>query len=327
MSEIRKDILSGNWVILADNRMGKPYDFEFPKVQKERIKVCAFCPGNEDMTTDTISEVQGEKGWEIRVFSNKYPAVEGVIDADFSGEINISGHAAGRHEIVVDTPMHGEKIQDFSEDKLKKLFLVLQERFRDMEKEEIIQYIHIFKNCGPSAGASVSHSHWQVLGVPFVPKGNEDVYENARKFAEEKGRSIFESIIDAEKSEGSRIVAENEKFIAYVPYASGLAFELHITDKVGGEAFGAFSCEKLECLAEIFKECLFMVGKIQEDICFNISFSDAPRGSAKDFYNWYARIIPRFGSLAGFEMGTGAFINPVYPEKAAEFYRSVKKKK
>lgn len=327
MSEIRKDILTGEWIILADNRMTRPYDFEFSKPQKEIVKVCSFCPGNEHMTMETVYEIPGDEGWSIRVFPNKFPVVRNEFESEYSfseEEVNIFGKANGRHEIIVDTPIHSEKICDFSKKRYYELFSALRERFRDMKKDEFIKYIHVFKNFGPSAGASISHSHWQIIGIPFVPKEPSEVYENSKKFMEARGKSIFSCIIESERSCGKRMINENEKFAAFAPYASRFGYEIDIMDKEGGESLGEFSDEKLEYLVDIFKDAICRVSKIREGICYNISFNDAPKGKENPGYSWYARIIPRMGRLAGFELGTRGYVNPVYPETAAEFYRSLK---
>jgi len=328
MSEIRKDILTGQWIILADNRMGKPYDFEFSKPQREIVKVCSFCPGNEYMTTETIYEEQGENGWILRVFANKYPAVEWGCEEEYrfsEDDVTVFGKASGRHEILVDTPEHSGKIQDFSLKQYNILLKALRERFRDMSKEKIIEYVHIFKNCGASAGASISHSHWQIIGIPFIPKENEEVMKSSEEYYRENGSSIFESIIESEKKCGKRVVSENEKFIAFAPYASRFAFELTVMDKEGGQNFGEFSDEKIDALSSIFKDSVIRVSKVMKDVCFNISFNDAPLGyESSKYHHWHLRIIPRIGRLAGFELGTGGYINPVFPETAAEFYRSLK---
>ncbi|MBR2594596.1 MAG: galactose-1-phosphate uridylyltransferase [Firmicutes bacterium] len=328
MPEIRRDILTGQWIILADNRMGKPYDFEFMKPQKEIVKVCSFCPGNEHMTTETIYEEKDDSGWIIRVFANKYPAVEWEREEEYSfseDDVNVFGKAAGRHEIIVDTPEHAGKIQDFSIERYDLLLKALRERYRDMSKEKIIKYIHIFKNCGAGAGASISHSHWQMIGIPFIPKENEEVMKASEKYFRENGKSIFESIIESEKKCGKRVVSENDRFIAFAPFASRFAFELTVMDKEGGQNFGQFSDEKIDALCGIFKDSVVRVSRVMRDVCFNISFNDAPLRQESSSYNhWCVRIIPRIGNLAGFELGTGGYINPVFPETAAEFYRSLK---
>ena len=220
MSEIRRDLLTGEWVVMADNRMKRPYDFERSRTPKEIRHVCSFCPGNEEMTPEAIYEEKDGDGWSIRVFPNKYPAVhpecaESCPMEDCGPYTSLK--AWGVHEIIVDTPRHDEKIHDFSKERMNAVLMVMRRRYEAIKSVEMVKYIHIFKNFGPKAGASISHSHWQIIGVPFLPKEQSDVYENTERHFEKTGESLFDRIIEFEKQEASRVLAEDPYFIAVVP--------------------------------------------------------------------------------------------------------------
>ncbi|MBQ4347141.1 MAG: galactose-1-phosphate uridylyltransferase [Firmicutes bacterium] len=324
MAEIRQDILTGEWIIIADNRMKRPYDFVRSETPREKGHLCMFCPGNEAYTTPSVFELPdaSKKGWEIRVFPNKYPAVsEKALPVSGCFEPYTALSATGLHEIVVDTPNHSEKLHELSPQRLKKVLEVLKARELEMLKKSGFKYIHIFKNNGPKAGASISHSHWQIVALPFLPKEQSDVYANAKSFFEEHNKTVFAAMLEAEKCAAVRMVDENEHFAMFAPYASKFGFELNILSKTPKERFSELSSEKLLSLARLMNTALTGIYRLGKDVCYNIIFNDAPLDKDSGFLHFYVRIIPRLGQLAGFEFGTRGYINQTSPENAAAFYR------
>ena len=319
MSELRQDILTGEWVIFAGNRKKRPYDFIKKSVPKSSdCTDCQFCPGNEHLTTGAVYQDGQDGEWGIRVFPNKYPAVGQRADAaDGENFYNAVG-GKGIHEVVVDTPKHFEIIHDFSIEHLAEVLKVLRDRFNIISKTEGIEYVQVFKNCGPDAGASIMHSHWQIIGVPVVPAEQEVIFKREKLYGDEKGGCLICDILEHEKNTEARVIEENEDFLAFAPYASKFSFECDISCKKHISSFGLFDDKMVGELAEILKKVLSGVKTLRKDICYNLCFEDSPKGERG---HWYMRIIPRMGNLAGFEYGTKSYINPILPENAAEYMK------
>lgn len=316
---MRQDILTGEWVIFAGNRMKRPYDFIKKSVPKTSDSSdCQFCPGNEKLTTSPVYQDGADGEWSIRVFPNKYPAVSREYE-EADGEGFYKAEAGrGIHEVVVDTPDHNGIIHDFSEEKLFGIFEVIRDRYTEIASAEGIKYVQIFKNCGPDAGASIMHSHWQIIGVPVIPREQAEVLLRNRKRGESDGGCIICAILGHELERGVRIIAENECFAAFSPYASKMSYETAIVSKRHIATFGEFGDDTLRALAEILKKVLSAVKTLRKGICYNLCFEDTPRGEDG---HWYMRVLPRMGNPAGFEYGTNSYINPIFPEDAAEYMR------
>ena len=329
MSQMRQDILTGEWVIYASNRYNKPYEYKTTSVSaplknKENF-VCSFCPGNENLTTKAIYQNGDDGKWTIRVFPNKYPALCSDCDELNKSPLYKTLPGIGIHEVLVDTPNHNEVIHNFKVDHLCDVLKVLKLRLIYMKKDKSLKYIQIFKNCGQNAGASIIHSHWQILGVPIIPLEQSLIFENTKKYYDEKNRCVFCDIIENELSEKLRLIEENEKFLAFVPFAAKNSFEVFIAPKKHIPSFTEIPDQDMLSLAEILKNRLLGVSKIYPNISYNICFGEIPEvENAAKFFHWYIRIIPRLGNHAGFEFATKTYINPMLPEKAAKIYKSLK---
>ncbi len=320
MSELRQDILTGQWVIFAGNRMKRPYDFVKKSIPKTTDSAdCQFCPGNEHLTTPAIYEDGDDGSWTVRVFLNKFPAVSGSCRiADDEGFYNAE-KGVGVHEVVVDTPNHTDVIHDFTAEHLFKVLKVIRERFIDISSNRDIKYVQIFKNCGPDSGASIMHSHWQIIGVPVIPREQCVVGERSRQYNKKHGKCLICAVIDHEKEKKIRLVAENDTFIAFAPYASQMSYECDIAVKRHIRSYGEFDDGQLNELTQILKIVLSAIKTLRKNICYNLCFEDTPMGCDG---HWYMRVLPRMGNLAGFEYGTCSNINPIFPEDAAEYMRN-----
>ena len=323
MSEMRQDILTGEWVIFAGNRMKRPYDFIKKSVPKTSDKKeCQFCPGNEYLTTAPVYQDGIDGQWTIRAFPNKYPAVDSAGDDGCSdGEgLYTSFCGKGIHEVIVDTPNHLEIIEDFDTEHICEILKVLKIRYSEIISNDYIKYVQIFKNCGPDAGASIMHSHWQIIGVPIIPSEQMNIAESISRHKKESGKCILCSILKHEMENKTRVVMENDSFIAAAPYASKMSYECDIIPKEHISRFSEFDDEKLMQLAEMIKNILSAVKTLRKGLCYNLCFEDTPKGQDG---HWFMRILPRMGNLAGFEYGTASYINPVLPEDAALYMRKI----
>lgn len=323
MSEMRKDIFSDEWVVFASNRKDKPYNYKHNKnkIEENCNKICPFCPGNESMTTPTLYELKNEKGWEIRVFENMYPAVSLTDCENKNDGFYESLGGKGIHEIVVDTPEHKMDTSDENDEHFVRLFKVLGKRLELMMKNENVEYVQIFKNNGPFAGASITHSHWQIMSIPVMAHEQEMALKAYSEYKEKNGRCLMCDIIEHERKEKSRMVFENNEFSVFTPYAARQSYELWIVPKRHISTISELTEEEMISLAGVLKDMIGRVNNIMHNISFNICIQETPKSAPEGLFHWYIRILPRLGSWAGFEFATRCFINPVVPEFAAEFYR------
>lgn len=317
MSELRRNPFTGEWTHYAENRKNRPYEFLHKiEVKRNGSEGCPFCGGHEDKTTAPLYQDGADDCWKIRVFPNMFPAVseeaEGLFENPFYQ--HISGR--GFHEVLVDTPHHEETIDQFSAEQLQRIFIVLQMRYCKMMTEEAVKYIQIFKNCGASAGMSIRHSHWQIVGLPVLPQ-REDLMRGHMQ----EGSCLFCKMLDYEKEQGMRIVEESHDFLVITPYASRFPYELWICPKRHISSFACVTAEELESLSVILKRILPKISALRKEIGYNICLID---GENSGDFHWHIEILPRIGGFAGFEYATGSYINSVLPEQAAAYYREGK---
>ena len=321
MSQLRQDILTGEWVIFAGNRMRRPYDFIKKSVPKTADKrECQFCPGNEHLTTEPVYQ-DGDNGqWSIRAFPNKFPAVDTGDDYMCSDGEGFYTSCCGKgiHEVIVDTPDHLEIIEDFSVEHIYRVFKVLRLRYEDIMSKDFIKYVQIFKNCGPDAGASIMQSHWQIIGVPVVPSEQTNIVNSMENYRSKNNKCVICSIMEHEREKKIRMISENEHFIAIAPYASKMTYECDIIPKEHISHFSQMDDKKLSALAHLLKDILSAVKTLRKGVCYNLCFEDTPKGYDG---HWFMKVLPRMGNLAGFEYGTSSYINPVLPEDAAAYIR------
>lgn len=314
MSELRKNPFTGEMTLYAENRKNRPYEFVHNTQAKHSDNTnCPFCGGHEAWTTDAVYQDGPDGAWQMRVFPNMFPAVQ-----EEAGEVNAEPFyeqtaGVGRHEVLVDTPDHNETIDRFSVEHLEEVLRVLQDRLNHFRKRGDTQYVQIFKNCGAAAGMSIRHSHWQVIGLPVVPRRAEMMAEKMQQ-----ADCLFCRMLAYEKEQGKRIVAETPHFVAFTPYAGRFAYELWLAPKAHQRDFGDMDAEQRRELASLFWAVLQKLIGIKEDLGYNICVMDGPRN--QDFH-WHIEILPRIGGFAGFEYATDCFINMVSPERAAQYYR------
>lgn len=319
MSELRQDILTGEWVIFAGNRKSRPCDFIKKSVAKSTDSSdCQFCPGNESMTTEPVYQNGQDGKWTIRAFPNKFPAVSpSTPDIEKDGFYTIIG-GHGVHEVVVDTPEHLGVIHDFSVGHIYEVLKVIRERYYAIYSDKDIKYVQVFKNCGPDSGASIMHSHWQIIGVPVLPREQYYIMNSIDNYRKKTERCIICDMVKYEQKKRIRIIDESENFIAYSPFASRLSYESDIAVKKHIGSFGDFDDEMLREFAQILKNILIGTKNVRKGISYNLCFEDTPKGCDG---HWFMRVIPRMGNPAGFEYGTNSYINPILPEQAADFMR------
>lgn len=328
--ELRKDPVIDRWVIISTERGKRPQDFPQPPKRIDP-RVCPFCPGNEAATPPEVSALRSpdslpnQPGWEVRAISNKYPALR------IEGELNRVGvgifdkmNGIGAHEVIIETPNHHEGLGDLSVRRVADVLLVCQGRMIDLERDPRFRYLMLFKNQGEAAGASLEHSHSQLIATPVVPKRVLEELEGCQRYYGYKERCIFCDIIRQELHDRERVVQETSDYVAISPFAARFPFETWILPKAHQGSFRTTAPRDLHGLAEILLDSLRRQQVTLNDPAYNLMLHTTPIGNAQHHnYHWHLELIPKLTRVAGFEWGTGFYINPTSPEEAAEHLRSV----
>jgi len=330
MPELRKDPIIGRWVIISTERGKRPTSFGRSE-KKISPQACPFCPGNESATPREIIAYRkdgsepNKPGWSLRVVSNKYPAlrIEGELTREPEG-IYDRMNGIGAHEVIIETPRHDCDLVDLSNQEVKDVLWAYRDRYLDLQRDHRFKYILMFKNQGEAAGASVEHSHSQLIATPIIPKRVAEELLGAKKYYDYKERCIFCDIIRQEITDQDRVIAETDSYFAFAPYASRFPFETWLMPKAHISNYVDTEIEMHDELAVILKDILARLREGLADPAYNYILHTAPVGDEyRDFFHWHMEIIPKLTKVAGFEWGTGFYINPTRPEDAAKFLREL----
>jgi len=333
MPELRRDPITGEWVIIASERSKRPSDFagHSPGREEQDAETCPFCPGNENMTPPEImafrqpGSQRNGPGWWVRVIPNKYPAlgIEGDLNKVGKGMYDWM-NGVGAHEVIVETPEHDKQPAFLDTRQIEDVLWAYRARYLDLKKDPRLKYILVFRNYGRVAGASLNHPHSQLVATPMIPGVVGEELEGARRYMEYRDRCVFCDMLRQEAEEKQRLVAENEHFIAFEPYAAKCPFETWLLPKQHAASFAAISAEEQTSFAAILGETLRRLHVCLDDPPYNYNIHTAPCDTDdQDDFHWHLSISPRLTIAAGFEMGTGIYINVTSPEVAAEELREI----
>jgi UDPglucose--hexose-1-phosphate uridylyltransferase len=340
MPELRHDPIQKRWVIIASERGRRPDDF--PKLEHSMpVGFCPFCEGNESKTPPEITALRpngrgaNSSGWQVRVVPNKFPAlrIEGDLDRKGMG-VHDRMNGVGAHEVIIETPRHDLSLADMPVEDLKRVIWMYRERLADLLRDSRFKYILIFKNHGAAAGASLSHPHTQLIATPVTPLTIAEELTSARDHYRYKERCLFCDMIEQELDSGERIVLANDRLVTIAPYASRFPFELFLAPRHHHHSFAEISDGMIHDLACTLKEVLLRIKRCLNDPPYNFLIHTIPnvkttpkRTAYWDTitvdYHWHIEIMPRLTRIAGFEWGTGFYINPTAPEEAAKYLREV----
>lgn len=327
MPEFRKDPVTGRWVIIATDRAIRPTDFARDPGTAPRFHqapYCPFCPGNESKTPPSILEYTENGAWCLRVVSNKFPAlgIEGELAPESDG-LYERMNGVGAHEVVVESPNHGKALADLLPGEVSRVFASFRDRIADLKGDSRFRCIVVFKNHGEAAGASLEHSHSQLIALPVVPKRVREGLEGSRAYWAANARCVYCDIVQRELASGARLVAESDRFVVLSPYASRFAFETWIVPKRHASNYEGVSEEELAALGGTVKDALRRMNAVLDDPPYNLMIHSAPLADGGlEHYHWHIELIPRLSQVAGFEWGSGFFINPMPPEEAARLLRA-----
>jgi UDPglucose--hexose-1-phosphate uridylyltransferase len=331
MPELRKDPIIGRWVIIATERAKRPSDFKLEEESLANDKPCPFCEGNEKLTPPEIDaqRPQGPKdspGWLTRTVPNKYPALKNEPDL---GQRSIGifdlMKGIGAHEVIIESTDHTKQLADLSLDQMKQVIRVYKKRSIELGKDKRFKYVLIFKNYGLAAGASLAHSHTQLIALPVIPKRVGEEFECMSSYSGNKKSCVFCDTVKQERADVSRHISENQDFFAFCPFASRSPFEISIVPKQHRPFFTDITESEINSFAEILKDVLLRVKVLLKDPAYNFIIHTSPLHEASsEIYHWHVELMPKLSKIAGFEWGTGFYINLMSPELASEYLRKTK---
>jgi UDPglucose--hexose-1-phosphate uridylyltransferase len=327
MPELRRDPITGRWVIISTEREKRPSSYGKYSVELKG-GFCPFCEGNEQHTPSELlayrnGSEKDQPGWTLRVVPNKYPAlhIEGELDRQPEGMFD-KMNGIGAHEVVVETPLHDMNLSKMKTEDVSNVFWAFRDRVLDLKRDGRFKSILIFKNHGEAAGATLEHSHSQIIALPIVPKYSAEEINGAKNYFNYKDRCVYCDIMMQEKSEGSRLIEENSDFIALSPFAPRFPFETWIMPRRHSAFFENSQKKDLDQLAKLFKTVLRKMNRVLDDPAYNMIIHSSPfYENAQDYYHWHLELIPKLTKVAGFEWGTGFYINPTCPEEGARYLR------
>lgn len=322
MSDYRYQPLTDQWVIIAGNRESRPTDYQ--QAWTRNVRSCPFCFGQEEQTPAPIAiyptdRPEGEP-WNVRVVPNKYPALFARENEPTNQRGPYAGQLGfGMHEIIVESPRHVESFGQLTNSEIEFAMRAFQERIRLIDEEPRIRHISLFKNCRYDAGATIEHTHCQLVGTAIVPPEMERRSRRCAENMQKKGKTLLAEIVEFEQREKVRVIAESENFLGFCPYASRLPYEIWLAPK---RNLARFSC----CPESVLVECGLvlreLIRKLEDWLAnpaYNFVFQFPPKLEGDGpVFPWYVELFPRMTKLAGYEWGTQCMINPIPPEVAAE---------
>ena len=339
MPELRKDPLIGRWVIIATERAKRPVDFLAPHDEPLPESECPFCEGHEAETPPEILAIRNpgtspnQAGWSVRVVPSIKPVlrIEGQLNRRARGMYDLMD-GIGAHEVIVETPQHLRNAADLSVEQVHAALRAASLRMADLEGDRRFRYALWFKNYGSTAGAGrVQHSRSQLIATPVTPLRVKEELLGARRYFEDKERCLICDLLTQEREAKTRIVYESTHLMALCPFASRFPFEIWLVPKQHRCDFAKMQPEELADLAGVFRDVLRRLKTALDDPPYNALLHTAPfrhqRGKVgywktiEDDYHWHVELIPRLTRVAGFERGSGFYINPTPPEESAAYLR------
>lgn len=322
LSEFRQDLVSGEWILFATERARRPYHKKEEKENEADISK-ESCPFEDPAKSgnEPVWFYPSEKEWRIAVIKNKFPAVKPGVCGPGSSVGPFEIHpAVGDHDLFIYRD-HDRHLSDFSSDEMKEVIRAYKRRYKEVASVDgCVRYVLIFHNFGREGGASIYHPHSQIVSMPILPPDVSRSVNGSYKFFKENGKNVYDFVLNWEMKSGMRIVYENEKFVAFCPFASKNPYEIRIFMKSGQPHFEELPDDFDGGLADVLLVSLKKVKRALNNPSFNLFIHTAPVESshAHDYYSWHIEILPKFSKLAGFELGTGVDINVVDPDVAAE---------
>ncbi len=333
MSEIRQDQATKRWVIIATERAKRPSDLASAQATQAKTEAysasCPFCPGNEHLTPPELfahrdpAGPPNSPGWQVRVVPNRFAALSpecelAIRDRDWFTHLT----GAGAHEVVIESPQHNASPATLTLDQVTRVLTAAGQRFETLQLDHRLNYIAFFRNQGAAGGSSLAHPHTQIIATPIAPTNVRLEIEEARRHYDDRLQCVYCETIEREREAAVRVVLETEAFFVFEPYASRWPFETWIVPKHHASVLVPGESGRAEHLALALHATLGALHRGLGDPAYNLVLHEAPlRDSCEDYWHWHIEILPRLSTAAGFELGTGIWINTVLPEEAAAYLR------
>lgn len=323
--------MSRRWVIVASERAARPTDFKHEQITLNDAATCPFCEGREDRTPPELFAVRAPgtapntPGWRVRVVSNKFPALR-IEGETKQTEVGIFARmdGVGAHEVIIETTEHDTHLGLLPIEQVADVIRAYHERYVDLGRDHRFEYGLLFRNHGRSAGASLSHPHSQLIALPIVPKQAAEEVDAAESHFGRRGECIYCAMLAQEHTAAERIVFENAEFTVLEAYAARTPFETWVIPRGHQADFADLGPQMFVPLAQALHEALFRLHACLNNPPYNFMIHSLPyRSQLHHAYHWHIEITPQLTHVAGFEWGSGFYINPVIPEHAARYLREV----
>ncbi|MGD0986899.1 MAG: galactose-1-phosphate uridylyltransferase [Candidatus Sulfotelmatobacter sp.] len=330
MPELRQNFFTKEWVIIATERAKRPEELATHRPTQDAppyVESCPFCPGNENRTPPELLRYPANSGqpWAVRVIPNKFAALSSDVQPTRSLQhLRRRVEGFGYHEVIIDGPDHSGCMALLPDAHVAKILGVFKERYHVLSADHRITHVTIFKNHGVDAGASLQHPHSQIIATPVIPSQVRHRLHEALRHYDDCGECMFCHMVERELEDQTRIVLKSELFAAMEVFASATPFTTHIFPLRHMATFGEITAAEISDLARVLRTLLakLYIGLDNPDLNFTVRSGPSDYVGARHFH-WYVSVIPRLTRTAGFELGSGMFINTVLPEAAAEFLRGV----
>lgn len=329
--QMRKDSINSRWVIFSPARSRRPSDFKSKSAatSANQQSSCPFCLGREHDCAPEIFRVAPDHSpsdWSIRVIQNLYPALSREVDPSLSpnlevgnGDVAISGF--GYHDVVIESPIHEVHLWDLGDQEVGEVILAYKKRIEQISSRKEIKYVQVFKNHGASAGASMSHSHSQIMALPVVPPIVSTRLDSMKEHFSQTGECSLCKI-----NTDGLLIDRSAHFISIAPFAAASPFEIWIIPVYHSSHFHEIDSDKATDLGGLLKLMLKKISLQLNNPPFNFMIQSSPLGitsSHLPYSHWYLQIVPQLSGVGGFEIGSGCYINPVFPEDVAKVLRDV----
>ncbi len=321
MSQLRLDPLTGRWVAVSTDRSARPEAFlpiRLP-VEADSSRPCPFCPGNEESTPPALETYSESGSWLVRVVPNLYPAFEGEAPmvVNHRGPLFTEAPASGIHEVLVLCPEHDSGWGELSDLQTGLVMAAVRDRIEEHSNTEGLRYSQVIVNAGREAGASLEHPHAQLLAMSFVPRELQDELAGFARFA---GGCLLCAAVEAEENARHRVVYMDERVMVFCPFWSGSPFEMLVVPRSHDQHLHRTTMPDLQAVGNALRAAVHQLQERTGNVAYNLVFHSAPYRMTGTFH-WHVHIWPKLTTPAGFELGTGVFINVVSPERAAEELR------
>jgi len=330
MSELRQDPTTREWVIIAPERARRPQQRPKRRLTRELPdwdESCPFCPGNESQTPDEVFRLpisSQASAWEVRVVPNRFAALtlEGDISRRAEGRFSCKMDGFGTHEVIIESPSHNTTMALMTYEQIEKVLVAYQQRYNTLKQNRQFKFITIFKNHGRESGTSLVHPHSQLVATPIMTPYYHQRFDVAVDYYADIGRCLYCDLLAEELEKGERIVAETKEFVIFHPYASRTPYETWIFPKEHCSSFGLFPASRFTEFAMVLKDTLFCLYRELDDPAFNLMVDTTiTEDEENPYYHWHIRIVPRLTMIAGFEIGSGIYINIALPEDTAKLMK------